>query len=450
MLGSGAADGWPNPFCQCASCEAARADGELRAHTAALVDGRVLVDLGPDVPRSAQRCGASLRDVDLILLTHAHPDHVHGLPLLARAWARVGRPLTLAGSQAALEELSHWLAPSDDVDLRPLAPGDVMDHDGYAVRALAAQHDESPGSALLFDITDPAGASLLYATDTGIPPATTVASLAGRAFDIALIEETFGECDDHHTDHLDLTTFPRVLAALRANGALEDATQVFAVHLSHHNPPPAQLRRVLGEWAVQLPQDGTVVSTGRQVTAQRTRPRRTLVLGGARSGKSAQAERMLADRDDVVYVATATVSDPEMQQRIERHRERRPDTWSTCETVDVEQLLRSAAPGAPLLVDCLTLWLTRVMDECRSWETGELDQVNARLDGLVDAWRATRAQVIAVSNEVGSGVVPDTASGRLFRDVLGMLNARIAANSDEVLLTVAGQIQVLRGKGGQR
>lgn len=449
MLGSGAADGWPNPFCHCASCEAARVDGEVRGHTAALIDGRILLDLGPDVPRSAERCGVSLGDVDLILLTHAHPDHVHGLLLLARTWAAASPRLTIAGPQAALDEVAHWLDPSGDVNLHALAPDDVMHHHGYVVRALAAQHDEAPGNALLFDVTDPAGAALLYATDTGIPPAATVASVAERAFDIALIEETFGERTDHRTDHLDLTTFPRAIAALRSNGALVDASQVFAVHLSHYNPPPSQLRRVLSEWGVQLPRDGERLSTTTDSPRRPNTTHRTLILGGARSGKSAHAERILADRDDVAYIATAAVIDPEMQERVDRHRERRPDTWSTQETLGIEQLLRNARPGDHLLIDCLTLWLTRVMDEAGCWENGELREVDNRIDGLVDAWRTTRARVVAVSNEVGNGVVPATASGRLFRDVLGMLNTRIAANSDDVLLTVAGQVQVLRGKGGQ-
>jgi adenosylcobinamide kinase/adenosylcobinamide-phosphate guanylyltransferase len=108
-----------------------------------------------------------------------------------------------------------------------------------------------------------------------------------------------------------------------------------------------------------------------------------------------------------------------------------------------------AEPGPPLLVDCLTLWLTAVLDEIGAWDRwddaaqGELD---ARLASLRDAWRTTARRVVAVSNEVGSGVVPATSSGRLFRDQLGRLNAMVAAESESVLLLVAGLPVSLRGR----
>ncbi|MBC3842040.1 bifunctional adenosylcobinamide kinase/adenosylcobinamide-phosphate guanylyltransferase [Streptacidiphilus sp. 4-A2] len=184
----------------------------------------------------------------------------------------------------------------------------------------------------------------------------------------------------------------------------------------------------------------------------RPRPavRRTLVLGGARSGKSVTAERLLADRPDVLYVATggSRDGDAEWAQRVALHRERRPAAWGTAETCALEPLL--AAPGGPLLVDCLALWLTHTMDECQAWDdeawaaTGEA-RLRARTAALVDAWRDTPRRVVAVSNEVGSGVVPATASGRRFRDELGRLNSAVASASEEVLLVVAGQPLRIRG-----
>ena len=165
-------------------------------------------------------------------------------------------------------------------------------------------------------------------------------------------------------------------------------------------------------------------------------PWRTLILGGARSGKSWEAERRLADAPAVTYVATARPElasvDSEWAQRVAAHRKRRPAHWLTVETCDVAKLLDEAT-GA-VLVDCLSLWLGDAM---------ERDDCDDRIDELVAAWRGTRAQVIAVSNEVGSGVVPDSASGRVFRDRLGRLNAQVAAESDEVLLMVAGRVLTL-------
>ena len=112
-------------------------------------------------------------------------------------------------------------------------------------------------------------------------------------------------------------------------------------------------------------------------------------------------------------------------------------------------LLRGAGEGDVLLIDCLTLWLAAAADDAGVWGAGPADaaadaKLDAVADELVEAWRATRARVVIVSNEIGSGVVPATASGRRFRDELGRLNARLAAESEHVVLLVAGQPIVLK------
>jgi adenosylcobinamide kinase/adenosylcobinamide-phosphate guanylyltransferase len=185
--------------------------------------------------------------------------------------------------------------------------------------------------------------------------------------------------------------------------------------------------------------------------------RRVLVLGGARSGKSQTAEAMLAGFARVDYVATGAPpgrGDQEWDDRVREHRQRRPAQWRTVETLALADVLAEpgdgangpARPPAPVLVDCLTTWLARVMDECGAWggDAGAGRAVAARIDGLLGAWSQTPRHVIAVSNEIGSGVVPETASGRRFRDELGRLNARIAAGSDEVWLCTAGIARRLR------
>src|SRR5690348_5708532 len=175
---------------------------------------------------------------------------------------------------------------------------------------------------------------------------------------------------------------------------------------------------------------------------------RVLVLGGARSGKSATAEGMLAGDGPVDYVATGAPQgsgDAEWDARVAEHKRRRPPHWRTVETLVLAEVL--AAPGpAPVLVDCLTTWLARVMDDCGAWDDAEGSAwvLADRIEQMLHAWRHTRRQVIAVSNEIGSGVVPDTASGRRFRDELGQLNARIASGSDEVWLCTAGIPRRLR------
>jgi adenosylcobinamide kinase/adenosylcobinamide-phosphate guanylyltransferase len=172
-----------------------------------------------------------------------------------------------------------------------------------------------------------------------------------------------------------------------------------------------------------------------------------LVLGGARSGKSSFAEQLLARERSVDYVACGLVpdgSDDEWTDRIALHRARRPSSWRTLETVDLPAVL--GRPGPPLLVDCLTTWLARVMDDCGVWSQAPVSDARlaAAVDALVAAWAGTPRRVVAVSNEVGCGVVPATPSGRRFRDELGVLNARVAAASPRVWLVTAGLPRRLR------
>lgn len=182
---------------------------------------------------------------------------------------------------------------------------------------------------------------------------------------------------------------------------------------------------------------------------------RTLLLGGARSGKSTRAEQLLADRPDVLYVATGGTrdGDAEWAQRVALHRERRPASWRTAETCDLEAVLADTADPAPVLIDCLALWLTAVMDECDAWDDeawagrGEA-AVQRRCEALARAWGATGRTVVAVSNEVGMGVVPATAAGRRFRDTLGRLNMAVADASERVLLVVAGQVLTVKPATG--
>jgi len=174
-----------------------------------------------------------------------------------------------------------------------------------------------------------------------------------------------------------------------------------------------------------------------------TPARTTLVLGGSRSGKSAVAERLLRHEPTVTYVATGPVpdgGDPEWSGRVERHRARRPAGWTTVETADLAGALRQA-PGA-VLVDAVGSWLTGVLDQTGAWDgsPGWSAACTARTDELVRAWGDARGPVVAVSDEVGSGVVPATASGRLFRDRLGELNARLSLAADRAVLVVAGRV----------
>jgi adenosylcobinamide kinase/adenosylcobinamide-phosphate guanylyltransferase len=166
--------------------------------------------------------------------------------------------------------------------------------------------------------------------------------------------------------------------------------------------------------------------------------RLTLVLGGARSGKSRYAETLItALPAPWTYVATAEARDTEMAERIAAHQARRGAGWRTLETPrDVVGAL--AAHGAtPLLVDCLTLWLSNAL-------LGGAD-VEAEIERLEATLAKAAAPLVLVANEVGFGIVPDSALGRRFRDLQGQLNQRIAARADRVVLVVAGLPLTIKG-----
>jgi adenosylcobinamide kinase / adenosylcobinamide-phosphate guanylyltransferase len=257
---------------------------------------------------------------------------------------------------------------------------------------------------------------------------------------------------------LDLIGAPDHLARLRREGTVTERTNVRAVHNDHRISSPAELVRRLAWW-IRPPGE---------------LPGRTLVLGGAGSGKSAEAELRLMAQPAVTYVATGPPSgssggpqattaavgppgdppgDPEWAAKVAAHRARRPPWWTTLETTDLPKVLRTA--GDAVLIDGIATWLAAVMDETNAWDAGDgpaaararpddrmadrADPVDDRIAELIAAWRTTAAHVVAVSDEVGLSVVPATPAGRAFRDRLGRLNQRLAAESEEAILVVAGR-----------
>jgi adenosylcobinamide kinase / adenosylcobinamide-phosphate guanylyltransferase len=171
---------------------------------------------------------------------------------------------------------------------------------------------------------------------------------------------------------------------------------------------------------------------------------RTLVTGGSRSGKSRFAEGLLAGAESVTYVAPGPLPDPttdaEWAARVAVHQERRPAHWTTVETDDVAEVLRRGDPA--YLVDCLGTWVTAVVDGLGTWDVPLADwqaDFDARLSELVDAWQSTPRIAVAVTNEVGWGLVSEHRSGRVFTDLLGQVNAAVATASEDVVLMVAGR-----------
>jgi adenosylcobinamide kinase/adenosylcobinamide-phosphate guanylyltransferase len=184
----------------------------------------------------------------------------------------------------------------------------------------------------------------------------------------------------------------------------------------------------------------------------------TLILGGARSGKSACAERLAGESGrPVLYVATATPGDEEMAARIAAHRAQRPAGWRTIEAPEhiLQAIPDHAKPGDGVLLDCLTLWVSNVI--LREIGTAEVDTIPPQQWAAIEASLVDEAQALItsarerdftlflVSNEVGMGVVPPFPLGRRFQDILGRVNQAVAATSDSVLLMIAGLPVDLRG-----
>jgi adenosylcobinamide kinase / adenosylcobinamide-phosphate guanylyltransferase len=232
-------------------------------------------------------------------------------------------------------------------------------------------------------------------------------------------------------------TLIRPLAELAAQGLIEIANRQYqardladawlAFACSDHRSVNAALAfdaeraRI---WCVTPPPAGSapVASAISPVSEELTRPaQRLLVLGGARSGKSAAAQAMLDGYDTIQHVTTA-------------------------ENPDLAELLADNGAPAPVLIDCMATWLSEAMTDCGVAADSEAAdaELEARLEELLRAWRTTQRQVVAVSNEIGWGVEPDSPADRRFRDELGWLNTRLAAASDQVWLCTAGITTRLR------
>ncbi len=316
--------------------------------------------------------------------------------------------------------------------------------------------DAVPGG---WDVTGPDGARLLLAAGPGQVPEPAPGA---APYDIAL---------------LDLLTSPAHLGMLRSAGLVTAQTVVAALYTDHRVSSAAELARRCALWQAEQGDDGQLISGPAGQPAgepgRASQPRRTLIVGGARSGKSTEAELRLSGEPQVTYLAAGPwpsstspdgLADAEWAARVARHRARRPAWWQTVESLDVAGYLRQHSGS--LLIDGVGTWLAGVMDEAGLWRDGDGAPVagsaqrspgnvpagpdpgaivRSRIDELIQAWRQTTALAVAVTDDVGSGVVPAYPAGRAFRDQLGWLNQRLAAESEVVLHVVAGRVTWLSG-----
>ena len=174
----------------------------------------------------------------------------------------------------------------------------------------------------------------------------------------------------------------------------------------------------------------------------------TLILGGARSGKSNLAERLAGQYESVLFVATAEALDEDMERRIARHKISRPHHWMTLEEpVDLASSIQATDDQHDVcLVDCLTVWVSNLLLRMEDRVDAE-DAIVDAAEGLMEAYESSPASWIVVSNEVGLGVVPPTSLGRRYRDALGRANQLVAARADKVYFMVAGLALELKSAG---
>jgi adenosylcobinamide kinase / adenosylcobinamide-phosphate guanylyltransferase len=357
---------------------------------------------------------------------------------LAGTGGRAGWPQPGCGcaSCARVRAPGRGRAPASVVVDGVLRIGSGSPPPGYQVRRM-------PGA---WTVAAPGGGTLLAADGSGVTPEPPAGS---RPYDIAL---------------LDLLADPAQLGLLRRRELVRDRTVTAVLYADHRISSEDELARRCGFWGAIAPADGDVLTapagaagaSGEPARAAAGepaghpgQPRRVLVLGGARSGKSRHAELRLAAEPRVTYLAAGPfppgaqpAGDSDWAERVAAHQSRRPGWWQTVESIDAAGVLRSES-GA-VLFDGAGTWLAAVMEQSGAWADGAqnapaLARIAEKADELVEAWRRTRARVVAVSDEVGSSVHPPSRAGRLFRDQLGWLNQRLAAESDEAVLMVAGR-----------
>lgn len=323
-------------------------------------------------------------------------------------------------------------------------------HETGGVRVVALPGPPGPGAppalvAHVPDVGQVAGTgggrvTLLWAEGPGRLPEASLDALRGAALDAAALDVRDA---DGRPDPIVLA---HAVARLRAVGALAPGAVVVAIGLGHDLAPAPAAQR-LARWGARIVPDGTPLPlrVPPQASAPET-PWRTLVLGAAASGKSAVAEDLLAAEPEVLYAATGPAPGPAdvaWAERVRAHRGRRPAWWATDETGELARLLR--APGPPLLVDALGTWVAAAMDRAGAWDDapGWRAEVEGDVDAVVAAWRQARRRVVAVGEEVGWGVVPAEPGVAAFREVLGGLARRLAEQSEQALLVVAGRTVAL-------
>ena len=271
LLGTAAAESWPAPFCVCPACEHARAVGgkEIRRRSSALLDGSVLVDLGPDTFSQVQAFGRSLAGITTLVFTHDHSDHLQPDELNYRSptfSTQTPLPmLQVLGNEAVVDKLvqqypdADWRREEAKMTFEsPLMPFEARTtDDGTAILPLPADH--APLS-LVLRLTR-GGKHVFYGHDSGLYPEETIAALAGTPLDVALLDCTYGSQKSSNRGHMGVDGVIASVRRLREVGAVTDRTIVVATHYSHNGRATYdQLRSLLEPEGIQASYDGMAIA----------------------------------------------------------------------------------------------------------------------------------------------------------------------------------------------
>lgn len=265
FLGTAAAEGYPGIFCKCARCQAARALGgrDQRYRSSLLINDDLLIDFGPDLLAAAQRFNCVLADVTTGLVTHAHSDHFYLANFEMRKSAFTGGQTPPTLNLFAPEDVTAALAQAfpDEEELRmrvtTVHAFDAWGHGGYSFTAFRANHALEQREPLFYSIAQGPHA-VLYATDSGPFPEATWQALAGRSFDVIIMEETLG--GGKYNQHMGFATYLEHAERMRAQGMLRPGGRLFAHHFSHSgNPVHAELEAFFAPYGVEVAYDGLVV-----------------------------------------------------------------------------------------------------------------------------------------------------------------------------------------------
>ncbi len=283
FLGTAAAEGYPDPFCACGNCVEARQLGgtSFRYRSSALIDGQLLIDMGPDLVAASMRHGLPLNHVRYSLQTHPHNDHLDALAFFARhqgCLVRDLQPMQYFCSESALIRLNALEnLESGDTDLRDpeeqrkrkiefnvIAPWQAFQVGDYRVQSVRATHGGGKIEAMLFAIADSQGNQLFYGTDTGVLADGTWNRLAelGWVFDLFILDHTGGfDNPGGSGSHQNADTFREEIYRAREAGVITDRTRILATHFAHHsNPTHGKLTAITGPAGYEPAFDGMSVT----------------------------------------------------------------------------------------------------------------------------------------------------------------------------------------------